>query len=65
MTDRFVLEEHFTSFVRIYDRQLDCRWVIGLSLWFAINDTDINNGERCKMITEVLYDEAVNCIVSK
>jgi hypothetical protein len=65
MTDRFVVQEYLTSMVRIYDKVLDCQWVVSINLWFGINDTCAEEKERCKMITEVLYDEAINCIVSK
>lgn len=65
MTDRFVVQEYLTSCVRIYDKVLDCQWVVSINLWLVINDTDVNDHHRCKEITEVLYDEAINCIISK
>lgn len=65
MTDRFVVQEYLTSMVSIYDKVLDCQWVISINLWFALNDTTVEDGEKCKVITQVLYDEAINCIVSK
>jgi hypothetical protein len=62
MTDRFVVREYLTSMVKIYDRQLDCVWVVGLSFWLCINSTQIGAENNCE-ITEALYSNAINCIV--
>jgi hypothetical protein len=64
MTDRFVVQEYLTSCVRIYDKVLDCQWVVSINLWFALNDTTVEDVEKCKVITQVLYDEAINCIIA-
>lgn len=64
MTYRFVLEEVHAAMVRVHDKRLDCTWVLPIQFYWCINSTEYDDPKN-QEITEALYDNAINCIVSK
>lgn len=62
MTDRFVVEEYSSALVRVFDRQLECVWVLPLILWLCINNTKIG-AENNQETTEALYSNSIHCVV--